>query len=347
MLTFYEMCCFLEKRKNKKIDESITPEMRAKLLALQQQKQGTNAPPLQSASPHKIEAPIPSATAKPSDVPPNDPSSPIFKKQFNAMKQQDVAPTSAKAQPNVADGSNEKLTEKIAMFNNMLISDQWGPSQQGLTAMAVKDLKLPYKIPDGKFEIGVTSRGAQAREQEVIMPIQDIMKVMSMVSRYTKGEGGEKIGRHSSFKQALVRKWGVKPGVRYLILRALDFEKHLMASDITDQPTTIQGLADSLAAKVGPAEGNVKDTDVVGYIIDTAMKNGFGHFFHVEGDLKDPNTGVAVKSLGKAGTVDNRNDGGMIGSSSDRVKSLFGRKAEQAEQDEWLKVSEALDYWQF
>jgi hypothetical protein len=379
MLSFYEMNCLLEKaNKATKTVSEASEAMQKRLAAI--------AAAQKSAKPAELEAPTPpqaavAPQAAPAATPlksteppksmggtsPNEPGTAAhqdnFQKNIIDRGREGIRPANHKAQPNQADNGNERDTEAIAIFNNMLISDNSGPSQRGLTAMAISDLKMPYQVPEGKFEIGVTSRGKHARtDNELIMPLRDIKRLMFKVSSYTKNDKGSSgYGTSVSLRQALAKNWDSKKGLNPIILRALQFEKYFLSPDLVGQTLAPTGLTAKLAEKAGPpvtstgTEGASSSVGLIGasadldgkalkYILAVADAKGFGDFF--KRDNSNPNDPkITILSPSELGAKNDPRK--QIGSMSDRINSKFGSPAPQEECNQWMDMMDVLEHWNF
>lgn len=383
MLSFYEMNNLLEKQKaQRNLQEAeLSAEQMARLKAVQarvaakkQQAQiepaAAPAPRAAAAPPAAAPAPAPaaapaaqaSAPAGPkTHLSPNDPSHPEYTDRFEknviARDRHGIKPNSHKAQGKTASGlqSDERvaqMADRIMSFNTLLMNDKWGPSQRGLTALAIQELKLPYEVPEYPFEIGTQSRGSAAKGEELIMPKNDLFKVMQKVASYSPESASGGVPTHMTLRHAIASGWGTEPKDK--VLRALEFERNIMKPQIVGRTMSIQELADELAnmsggtqfaGGLGPA-GALNDVEVVKYLIGMANKHGFGHFFDIQGDK------VRVKSPREAGEIDDRDDGGMpkpkkrIGRASDNLRAMFGQ-SEHTETSGWMDIMESMEHWNF
>jgi hypothetical protein len=390
MLSFYEMNCLLEKanKSNKTVSEaSEAMKQRLAAIAAAQKAKSTAkpaelespTPPQAAAAPQQAPAASPVTSPLKSTEPPksmggtspNEPGTAAhtanFEKNIIDRGREGIRPANHKAQPNQADNGSERDTEAIAMFNNMLISDNSGPSQRGLTAMAVADLKMPYQVPEGKFEIGTMSRGKQARaDNELIMPLRDIKRLMFKVSSYTKNDKGSSgYGTSVNLRQALAKGWDSRKGINPIILRALQFEKYFLSPDLVGQTLPPTGLIAQLSKKAGPpttstgTEGAASSVGLQGasadldgkalkYIIAVADAKGFGDFF--KRDNSNPNDPkITILSPSELGS---QNDPAKkfrhIGSMADRINSKFGSApAPQEECNQWMDMMDVLEHWNF
>lgn len=381
MLSFYEMNCLLEKaNKSTKTVSEASEAMRQRLAAI--------AAAQSSAKPAELEAPTPhQAAVPPQQAPvnspvksmepaksmggssPNEPGTAAHQANFQTnvidRNREGIRPSNHKAQPNQADNGAENFTEKLAMFNNMLNSSSQGPSQRGLTAMAMADLKLPYQVPDGKFEIAANmSRGDQARGktnevEELVMPVRDIIRLMKEVSKYSfdkKGGNGYRMGK--SLKQVLSSGWDSADAPNSVILRALQFEKFFLSPDIVGKPMSITELSEILAKKAGPpsnftgaetasvganvqwASANI-DQGALNYILKIADTKGFGQFFNRDNsNPSDPK--ITVMSPSELGEKNH-----VMGSMADRMSTKFGSPAPKEECNQWMDMMDMLEHWNF
>lgn len=379
MLSFFELNNILEKNRKRHQDiNEVSDDLIKKLEALKSKFAKPAKPqagqPTQIDTPAPVPAnppavpprrtrpPVPSAPAKNTSLSPNDPQSPEFASHFEKdildRDRQGIKMSSPKAQSNTAskDVKDERLArdaENVQIFNNMLISNDHGPSQRALVAMAVHDLKLPYEIPDGPFELATMSRGSQARANEVIMPTRDIMRIMRKVNDYTRvDKGREGYGQNLSFKQALAQHWDKLPNFNPVIRRSLELERNILHPQVVGQEMSLSDLANAVGEITGNPQPEL-DARATSYLIRTALDNGFGHFFDVKGNPRDPNTIVRVKSPSEAGTIDHRDDGTMkprshrIGNALDRAKSAWGapQQPPKSEANEWMDVMDMMEHW--
>jgi hypothetical protein len=233
--------------------------------------------------------------------------------------------------------------------------------------MAIADLKMPYQVPEGKFEIGTMSRGNQARgEGELIMPLKDIKRLMFKVSSYTKSDKGSSgYGTSVNLRQALVKGWDSKKGINPIILRALQFEKYFLSPDLVGQTLPPTGLIAQLAQKAGPpatstgTEGAASSVGLQGasadldgkalkYILAVADAKGFGDFF--KRDDSNPNDPkITILSPSELGAQNNPHKKSMhMGSMTDRMNSKFGSApAPQEECNQWMDMMDVLEHWNF
>ena len=381
MLSFYEMNCLLEKaNKSTKTVSEASDAMNRHLAAI--------AAAQSSAKPAELETPTPTqAAVAPQQAPanisvksneppksmggtsPNEPGTAAhddnFQKNVTDRGREGIRPSNHKAQPNQADNGNENFTENLAMFNNMLNSSSQGPSQRGLTAMAMADLKMPYQVPAGRFEIAANmSRGDYAKGKtdniaELVMPVRDIIRLMKEVSKYSfdkKGGNGYKMGK--SLKQVLSSSWDSADAPNSVILRALQFEKFFLSPDIVGKPMSITELGAILAKKAGPpsnfngaekvsvladpqtASQNM-DLEALNYILKIADKKGFGQFFNRDNsNPSDPK--ITVMSPSELGEKNH-----VMGRVADRVNSRFGSPAPKEECNQWMDMMDMLEHWNF
>ncbi len=367
MLSFYEMNCLLEKQRaeqNNVLETAISPELKQKLLAMQAARSGkpaqmepatpNTAPPAVAsapASPAPAAAPAPVAKPKNALPPeltgnasPNEPGSDDytarFDKKFNSPGniKPGIKPSSSKAQMNTASqtGAAERVAknaERLMQFNNFLAS----PSYQGLTAMAIAELKMPYKVPEGRFEIAIDhTRGPSSNAaEELIMSRQDFLAIIKKVSSYVSSDKGEgNVSAGVTLRTKLSEQWG-KPGTQGIVLRAMQFENRLMSPEIVNKVTTIENLAGLLARICDQPTRPVDEVAALKFLIKTANDVGYGHFFEISGDK------IRIKSTAEASQVA---DGKEIGSKYDNVKSKFG-EATEAQSTEWMNVMNLLEHW--
>lgn len=381
MLSFYEMNCLLEEQKRGQdtVNEALSPEMRQKILAMRQSKgvpaqvdmptptptpEAPAVDPAASAAP----APAPAAPAKRA-LPPsvranlgqdvNDPSSDAYKAQFNS-KFQDAGkmgykPGSSKtlntnATGRMEDNISDRETELVEKFNKFLAD----PSYQGFVAMAISDLKMPYKVPEGRFEIGRQDRN-NGTEQLVVPSKSDLMAILSKAMSYPKVQmDGEMVSGGKPFKMVISEKWNADPRMRYTVLRAMQMENFIQAPEVVNTQTTMGNLAALLGKRAGrkPFLGGlespepIEDVTVLGWLIKVAQSSDFGHFFEVNGDLSNPQTPVRIRSTAEASKTAAPGSGSKIGSTSDRIRAKFGQQP-KTEASEWMDVMDLMEHWGF
>lgn len=381
MLSFYEMNCLLEKaNKSTKTVSEASDAMSRHLAAI--------AAAQSSAKPAELEAPTPAQedvppanpylADRPAKIPatsiggtsPNEPGTAAhldnFQTNFIDRGREGIRQGNHKAQPNQADNGVDKFTDKLIRYNGILANDV---SLRGLTAMAIADLGLPYKVPEGKFEIAANmSRAEYAKGNtdefaELVMKQEHIVQLMGKVYEYTKGDkGGGGYKMASDFKKELTKNWDSKKGFNQIILRALQFERHFLDKEIVLKPMSATKLAAALASKAGaPSNFNGAekvsvladpqtasqnmDLEALNYILKIADKKGFGQFF--ERDYSNPSDPIiTILDPHKAGQ---KGGGGQVfGSTTDRMNSKFGSApAPQEECNQWMDMMDMLEHWNF
>lgn len=178
----------------------------------------------------------------------------------------------------ISAGAGNYAADLVVDWNNYLAS----PVYQLFTQQASKDLGLPYKFPRGRYEIALdVSRDKKVKElPEVIMTPKDFLDIKRAVTKMLGFEGMAKsLSQSLSFRQALTVGLQSDPALFPIVKRALELERYLLSGKIIGRTTTIQGLANMLAAEAGQnlaggvgGEEIPDDTDVVAYIIQTSKQ---------------------------------------------------------------------------
>jgi hypothetical protein len=287
MLSFFEMLNMLQTEARKKAAVMPKPTQAAIEPAAPV---GTAKPPIapvdpladdeEDDSPAVVPNPFTgSATAKPVENVPM-----VFDPKTQKMVPTEISPEEdlsvdiSGRRKRISAGAGNYAADLVVDWNNYLAS----PVYQLFTAQASKDLKLPYKFPRGRFEIALdVSRDKKVKElPEVVMTPRDFLDIKRAVTKMLGFEGvSTSLSQSLSFRQALTVGLNADPALFPIVKRALELERYLLSGKIVGRTTTIQGLANMLAAEAGPSlagglggEEVPDDTDVVAYIIQTSKQ---------------------------------------------------------------------------